>query len=440
MAYLSKAALLATALSLVSFSVSAETLRDAVLKATTDHPSVRSANAAYKQTVDTVNEQKSGYYPELSANASFGRIYGDNATSRGLSVTRGAGYSWLGEGGGSMTQTIYDWRATGARVDAAKAREESASSSLMDARAAVALRAVQAYIAVLRSADLLARADENLAAMLDYQSRIETQVAEGGADEGEKSRASDYVLLATNIKTEFDGQYQSALADYIEATGGKPEGGLTRPDLPEGLPRTVDGMIEMARSVHPQVAAAKKAIEALGFDADVEKVSDLPVLSGELSYQQRDQKDLIGGESTDARALLKMNWNYSTGGAQKSRLSRARHQQEEAQARLDDIYRTLERNVRIAWSALDVATRQRDAQEGRREATANVLETYKEQYEGSKKGLTDLMQAQSQAFDADIAFVNADYAVLNAVYTIEASTGNLLSEFAQDIQVSDAAQ
>lgn len=408
----------------------AETLEEAVARAVADHPAVRSAGAAHKQTIDTVREERSGYFPEASASASVGRVYGDNATSRGLSVTRGAGYSYYGEGSGALTQTIYDWSATSSRVGAAQARENAALNSFEDAQSAVSLRAVQAYIAVVRSTELLAKATENLTAMQDYKTRIEAQVAEGGADEAELGRARDYLLLATNIKTEFDGQYDAAIADYIEAAGSAPDGGLTKPARPASLPKSLEDAIEGAKAGHPQVRAAQDAIKALGYDVDVEKVSALPVISGELSYLQRDQRDIIGGESTDGRALLKMNWNYSTGGAQKARASRAMHQKEEAQSRLDDVYRTLERNIRVAWSARNVATAQREAQEGRKAATAQVLENYMAQYEGSKKNLTDLMQAKAQAFDADIAYTNADYGVLNASYTLLASTGGLMGAIA----------
>src|ERR1700744_6197172 len=76
----------------------AEPLDQAVASALSQHPSVGAAEANRAALAEDAREKQSDYYPQLSAEAVGGRIYGDNATSRGLSVTRGAGYSGYGEG------------------------------------------------------------------------------------------------------------------------------------------------------------------------------------------------------------------------------------------------------------------------------------------------------------------------------------------------------
>lgn len=407
--------------------VRADTLYDAVYEAVTTHPAVTAARESKNASEATVTEQRSAYYPEVSVSATGGRIYGDNSTSRGLSVTRGAGYSWLWEGNAAVTQRIYDWGETGNKVDAAKARESAADSTLQGTREGAALRAVQAYIGLLRAGELKVQAAENLRNIKTYEDKIKVQVSAGGADEAELNRANDFLLLAQNATTEFDGQYQQALADYVEAVGHPPANALKRPLLPSVFPPTLDNAIDEAFANHPQVIAAKQAVIASDHDARAESTSYLPKVSGQLSYLERDEADLIGGEATDARAVMKMDWNYSTGGAQLARVDRAQHLRAQTKAQLDEIYRRVERDVRVAWAGLDVVRQQQKTQEDRRTATAAVVKTYKTQYEGAKRSLLELMQAESQAFDAKIAYSNADYGVLNATYTLMASTGQLIA-------------
>jgi adhesin transport system outer membrane protein len=55
-----------------------------------------------------------------------------------------------------------------------------------------------------------------------------------------------------------------------------------------------------------------------------------------------------------------------------------------------------------------------------------VVDTYKTQYEGGNRTLIELMQAESQAFDASVAYANADYGVLAATYTLLAAMGELI--------------
>lgn len=419
--------LLTTAGCLVlAVAAQAETMQDAVTQAIDTHPSVTAARAAYDASSQTVREQRSSYYPELSVSTQAGRIYGDNATSRGLSVTRGAGYSWLWEGNAALTQKIYDWGETGNKVDAALARESAADLTIANQRDAIAMRAAQAFITLLRATDLKIQAADNLLSIKGYQEKIAVQVEEGGADEAELNRANDFLLLAQNAATEFEGQYQQGLAEYIEAVGKAPEMGLKRPMLPATFPANLDAAIDKAFADHPQVAVAKQSVIATDHDMRAETTSYLPKVSGQLSYLKRDQDDIIGGEATDARAVVKADWNYSTGGAQHARVSRAEFLREQAKAQLDEVYRRVEKDIRVAWAMLDTTRQQQATQANRRDTTASVVDTYKTQYEGGSRTLLELMQAESQAFDAAVAYANADYGVLAATYTLMAATGQLL--------------
>ncbi|MBU6234854.1 MAG: TolC family protein, partial [Alphaproteobacteria bacterium] len=226
------------------------------------------------------------------------------------------------------------------------------------------------------------------------------------------------------------GQYQQALADYVEAVGHAPVSALKRPILPASFPESLDSAIDVAQQTHPQVLAAQQALIASDHDARAESTSYLPKLKTELSYLKRDQKDLVGGETVDARALMKMDWNYSVGGAQHARVGRAEHTRAQAKAQLQDVYRRIERDIRVAWSGLDVVREQFKTQENRKDTTAKVVETYKTQYEGDKRTLIEIMQAESQAFDAEVAFANADYGVISATYTLMAAMGQLLPALA----------
>ena len=430
--YLMLGAAAAMGLAMQADSACAESMYEAVQKAVTTHPSIEAAKAAQGATAETVREQRSAYFPELSASITGGRVYADNSTSRGLNVTRGVGYSYLGEGTATLSQRVLDWGETGNKVDAAQARAAAADSTVAGTEETVAIRAIQAYVALLRAGELRDKAKANLKAIREYQEKIAIQVNEGGADEAELNRANDFLLLAENASTGFEGEYQQALADYTEVVGAAPETALKRPLLPATFPNDLNDAIDVAFATHPHVLSAKEALIASDHDMRAETTSYLPKVKTELSYLKRDQKDVIGGEAVDARALMKMDWNYSIGGAQHARVDRAEYLRAQSKAQLQETYRRVERDVRVAWSALDVVRQQFKTQENRKQATAKVVETYKEQYEGGKRTVVDLMQAESQAFDASVAFANADYGVLNATYTLLAATGQLLPAIKPD--------
>jgi adhesin transport system outer membrane protein len=160
----------------------AETLDDALSYAVQNHPTIMAARAGRDGLAQSITEEKSAYYPTANANVSFGRVYADNTTTRGLSVTRGAGYSWFGEGRGSINQKIYDWDQTKNKVAAAKARYQSADATLNERMQSIEFQTTQAYIQVLRAQKMKLAADDHLSAMNDYMGRIKTLVEDGGAD------------------------------------------------------------------------------------------------------------------------------------------------------------------------------------------------------------------------------------------------------------------
>lgn len=405
----------------------AETLQDSVLKAVKHHPSVERAKIGSEIAQENVIEQRSGYFPEISANLGGGRLYGDNSTSRGLSVTRGAGYSWLWEGTAALNQKVFDWNVTTDRVASARAQQMAALYGLDDAKQGIAYSAVQAYIELFRAQQLFDEAEANLASMQGYQTKIKNLVAGGGADEAEALRASDFVLLAKNKVTELKGQVLGAEAAYIEAVGEKPQSALHKPLMPFVVDgdTAIEELITKIQGHHPQILALTENSRALEHDADAEGKSVLPVVNSEMSYTKRDQRDLIGGESEDARAMLRLSWSLETGGAQFARQRRALHQQEEAQAQIEEMRRAVEKNLRIALAGLEVAKDQLDNQKTRYDEAVSNVATYRKQFEASKRTMLEVMQADSQAFDAKVAYVGAEFAVIDAAYGFLMSQGRI---------------
>ena len=119
---------------ILTSSAHAETLQDSVATALATHPSVEAALATGDREDETIKEEKSGYYPSINVGASGARAYIDNSTSRGLTTTRGAAYTWIWEGNVSANQMIYDGWETQNRVKAAQARSQAADLNVVDVR------------------------------------------------------------------------------------------------------------------------------------------------------------------------------------------------------------------------------------------------------------------------------------------------------------------
>lgn len=406
--------------------VMAETLRDAVQSALANHPSIESAQQAVNIAKEQKNEAYSGYFPEVSANILAGRIYGDNATSRGLSVTRGAGYSGLGEGSVQVRQLIFDGMETPKRVEAAQNRKMSAGMDLVNVKESLSYAAVNAYINVLRARAALKLITDHGVVVDDYLSRINTMVEEGASDETELQQARDIRVILSGIRTDFEGQVIAAETNYAELTGHYPDADMAAPEvLVDSINADVEKAIEYAKSSHPSLLSARLQTKAASYDAEAEEGTLYPDVNGELSYLKSDKEDILGGEVIDARALVRMSWNFSTGGKQLAAIRRTKYAEKNALARTQELERRIEKDVRLAYNELETSTKQLELFKKRRDLNEKLFAAYESQFEGARVKLLQLMQSHNQLFNTDLESLNGKYRYLNAQYAVLASMGQL---------------
>jgi len=423
----------------------AETVQEAIQNALATHPAVEVAKAQQESALEDEKEQYANLFPVINATATGGRMFANNSTTRGLVTSRGEAYSWLWEGDASLTQPLFNGFQTYNRIDAAEAREGAAQHTLADARQGIALRAAQSYLNVLRAQEALKKTQSYEGRIKDYMARINTMVDSGAADEAEAAQAKNIHAMLQNTIAEMEGQVQAALADYAEATGAVPKGALAKPESLETVVASkVDDAVTVALKTHPLVLSAQKQLEAEEDEIDAETGALFPTLDGELSYLKRDQKEEIGGELIDSRAVVRMNWAFSTGGAQLSRIRKSKAERSQAIAKANQIQRQIERDIRRAHTEYQTASKQKTLNEERVTIAKNLFETYERQFEASRVRLLQLMQAENQLFSTELEKINAEYRLLMAEYAAIASTGRLLSTLkidtpaAQDIVSADA--
>jgi adhesin transport system outer membrane protein len=418
---------------LVSFCVAAqaEPLADAVQSALRTNPKVTAAVANRDAYEEERHENWAGYFPQLSVDGTGGRIYGDNSTSRGLSVTRDAAYSWLWEGSATLSQPIFDGFQTVNKVAASDDRIRSAEFNILDVREQVALKTAMSYLDVMRGEEAQERIGKHEGKLADYQKRIQNMVNEGGADKAMIVQAKDIRAQLDNTLANVEGQTRTAQADYRDLVGHLPEGKLTMPEPRLDLiPKTADEAVALALKSHPSLRAARSNENALERDADAERQYYYPKVHSELSYLKRDQDDRIGGEVVDARAVIRANWALSFGGADRARMRKQLERYEEGKAQRADTERQVEHQVRAAYNDYETAQKQLAILQDRTQLNRELFKTYKTQFEASKINLLQLQQAENATFNAELAQMNAQYRLRAAAFAVLASMGRLQDSLA----------
>jgi len=424
---------------LLGFQVSAyaETLEQAVVKALQNNPKVAVAEAGVESAKVEREEKFSKYLPDLNVSTSVGRIYGENSTSRGSSTTRGDAYSGYGEGNVSAKQMLFDGFETHYRIKAAEAKKKAAVLKVLDVEESLALETVQAYIDLARAKGALKILRAHEAKVDDYLERIKTLVDEGATDEAEYQQARNVRIVLEGFVAEYEGQVLQAEATYMKLTGGLPVSELLFP-IPNGdlMIEDVDVAVEYALSSLPVLEASKMQAVSLMRESDAETAVLYPDLNTELSWLKYDKKEVLGGELTDAKALLRLSWKYEVGGAQQARIEQKRVKYKEAMSKLHELERKAEYSVRQAYAEYQTSLLTFGNLEKRTEMNEKLFETYKAQFEGARISLLQLMQSNNQLFTARLERFNARARVLTAAYATLASLGRLRESLDLEVEVS----
>ena len=417
-----------TAVTMIGTHAHAETLNDAVSKALATHPTLESASAVLDNTRHQRKEFVSNYYPTLSANVTGGRIFQDNATTRGLTVTRGSAYSYLWEGGMTARQMLFDGFETRNRIDSANARKLAAEFTLTDTRETLAFNTIQSYVEVLRTRKSVILIENQLSKTADYLSRIEQAMNDGAADESEYKRASDILSNLEGLLIQYKGQEMAAIAQYTEYTGHAPPKDLDNPDERYmGDSKALKEALDYVAIDHPAVRASIMSLKSAGYDIAAEKAQYYPDINGELSYLKSDKREEIGGELEDGRAVLRVTWDFETGSGQSARVAQKKSREAELRARVEQIKRQVQKGVMLAYAELKTSQELLDNQAERTSLTGDLYNTYQEQYEGALVRMIDLAQADFEHFQTVLDLTNAAHRALVAEYAVRASTGELMT-------------
>ncbi len=430
---ISKLRILTLALCMIpTLSSRAETIENAAQTALRTHPSIESAQAALDVAYERRREEFSGYFPTLSTTASGGRMFGDNATSRGSSTTRGEAYSYLWEGSVSARQPLFHGFEIRRRVDSANAKKLSAEQTLAETQENLVFNTSRSYVDLLRARKALVMIMEQNAKVDEYILRISQGVDEGVMDEAELQQAKDVKASLEGLLAEYKGQVAAAEAQYIELVGALPQDELQNPQpnvqlILEG----VDEALAFAMKNHPSVLAAEMNLKSAQYDVGAEQASLYPSFDGELSYLESDKKEEIGGELTDGRALVRMNWDFETGMGQFARINQKESTVRESRAQADEIRKQVERGVRLAYAEYQTSVELLNNQTKRVNLSADLYATYEVQFEAAVVRILDLMQTDNQYFLSRLDQMNAAHRALLAQYAILASFGRLKDSLTQ---------
>ncbi len=393
----------------------ADNLLDIYQLATASDPQLRQAEAAYHAVEETKNQAQAGLFPQIALGANLTRdrqeITSISSPIPGFQPTtfysNTKGYNL------SLSQALYH-RDLFVQLREADAATAQAEANYKAAGQDLAVRATDRYFNVLGAVDNLsfAQAEKKANQRLLEQAKQRFEVGLIAITDVNEAQAAYDLSVAREITA--DNQLAVAKEELREVTG-KFSASLQplkeAVPLPSPDPADVEKWVDTALKQNYQLLAAQAGVDKAQEDVELSRSGHYPQLDVVASYGYSDVGDsLFGGSTTnDAQIGLQFNLPLYQGGGTISRVRAAQYRLTQAKEALEQQRRSTDRQTRSAYLTVIDAINSVNALKQALVSTQSALDATQAGYEVGTRTIVDVLQSQSNVFDAQRNYAQARY-------------------------------
>lgn len=398
-------------------------LLQAVRKAVLTNPEVQARWNGFKAAGSEQDAVRSGFMPQIDLSGSVGR--------ESRSIPGGADRNYNVDAAKlTLHQMLFDGRLTSSEVKRMGYARLSRYYELAEVSESVALAALQAYIDVLRYRELVQLGTDNYMAHKQSALQVEESARAGVRRGADVEQSSGRLALAeSGLSTELSN-LQNASARYLRVIGDMPP--VSLPSQPvsfklAAMPESVDALMRDGLQGSPTLNAALENARAYQQAVESRSAAFMPRLDLSMAVSRDRNTDGIPGKTTVQGIELTLNGNLYRGGADQARKNQASDQQRQARELQDKACRDVRQALSVAFSDVQSLAEQQKYKDQHRLSTEKTLEGYRQQFDLGQRTLLDLLDSQSEYFEASRTSIDARYNQMGAQARTLAGMGRLVA-------------
>ncbi|GLQ30674.1 TolC family outer membrane protein [Litoribrevibacter albus] len=415
----------------------ANSLEESIRVAIKNHPEVQAQIKEHATVRDEEQKAYSRYLPQILLSAGIGPENSENNTTR---TVAGGGSETLKrrEAQVLVTQNLFD----GFKMQSERAREQSrldaADYQLIEVAEDVAIRVVNAYIAVVESNQVVKNSKENLLSHQRIYDQIQMRVKSGADNKANISQIRARLALArSNLETALNNLYD-AESQYYELVGVNPPELTNMPYFDYDLPQNKGEAIDLALANHPSVLSGRHQVKAQEMNVEAVEGDYYPNFFIESGASWNNNLDGSAGRNDDAYIMLKMEYNLFQGGFTDASQRQAMSQYEKSQYELDAQLREVRKNSEVAWNAYKSSDNRVAYLKDYVESTQETQKAYEQQFRIGQRSLLDVLDSENELLRAKNQYVQAQSELTLSKYQVLRALGRLLNSL--EVKAPEAEQ
>ena len=406
----------------------AQSLQEEAAQLLTSHPQIRAARQTVASSEQGINAAFAEYLPTVSAFSDFGYERIDSpgrttATPDGGPFTTGQAR----QTSVTITQTLFNGFLNDADNDNANLAKQSAEISLEEATQYILFEGVSIYLEVLRNLRLIRLAGDNEATIQRQFELEDERVRRGAGITLDVLEAKKRLQVSKERRVAFDGALRDSRSRFNQVFGHEPViDDMIMPTPPLGLvPENVDVAIDSAMQWHPAIRNSETRIDIARKQRTIAKSAFYPSVDLVAEWSYEDDLAAVRGSRRDYTAKVQANWDLFNGFATRAGVARASHDYLSSIDSSNFVKRKIAEETRLAWSGLDTSRRRVTLLQNAVNIAAEVFSGRRKLREAGKETVINVLDAESQMFDARIQLVAAQHDARTAVYRLLAAMGQL---------------
>jgi len=423
---LRKKFLVGVALSAMAFATpaDAETLREALVKAYMNNPTLNAERASVRATDEGVAQALSNWRPEVSWSGSISRSRNENNARTGDDRTQNLQPVTSSF---SVTQPLFRGFQTQAATAEAEANVDAARYRLLESEQEILLNAVLAFSNIVRDQAVL-ELNRNNEQVLRRQFEATTDRFEvGELTRTDVSQAQARFAKATADRIQSEGDLETSRATYEQVIGDIPTDLEVTP-LPTDLPGAVEEVIERAQESNPTFLAAiadeKAAME------NIEEVAGqlLPELDLTASADTNLESSSEGSRSDSMSIGVSLTVPFYQQGSVYSQVRQAKQTAAQRRMDMEQARRTVVESARTSWEGLVTARARIQSFLAQIRAAEVALDGVQREAAVGSRTVLDVLDAEQELLDAKVSLVRAQRDELVALFELKQAIGGLTAD------------
>jgi len=409
----------------------AQSLEQAVAFSFDTNPTLRAAFTRFKASEKQVEQAQAGYLPTIDATAGIGYEYTDSpSTRRTDDDTESLARRELGL---SLTQELFSGFHTENEVKRTSHATSADQWRLYAAAEDLALEVSRVYLGLIKSGELVALSEKNLAAHEDIYEQIKERTNAGFSSSADLSQIKARLANAHANLIAAQNNHLDSKATFFRVVAQRPDNLVTpRPDATL-LPETEKEGLQRALVNHPVIKSAFNDIDAARAQHEASNANYYPKVWVDLEANFNDNLDGedgssgdVGGENNEILAMLRVSYNIYSGGKDDAYAKETAYKMNEAKALNRSVYRDVTEGFSLSWNAFEQLNLQKKYIQMNVTSSKSTQLDYQDQFKMGQRSLLDLLDTENELFEARRDYVEADFAEISSQYRVLHAMGVLV--------------